>query len=292
MTVPNTNDGSSNPPALKTFLNAGTLRDLPKGSEMAGKSLDQQYEAIQSAGFLGLQDGERATCERQNLARCGSGRINHPSDVAPLVEKHLSEGMLATTLHVGWGSESDAQLDKLVAAVVQASDRYRYPLYVETHRATITQDSWRTVQIVKRFPEIRFNGDFSHWYTGHEMVYGDWEEKLRFIQPVLERVRFIHGRISTPGAIQAALQSNPNGEYIEHFKEIWRRCFEGFLSTALSGDYLIFAPELLPPCIYYAPTYLNTKGEPTESSDRWQDALLLKRIAQEEFSSVQEQLRS
>ena len=39
--------------------------------------------------------------------------------------------------------------------------------HIETHRATICQGMWRTVQFVKRFPELRFNGDFSHWYAGN-----------------------------------------------------------------------------------------------------------------------------
>lgn len=68
--------------------------------------------------------------------------------------------------------EDDDEAARLIDAVLNASVRYDVPLYVETHRATIFQDLWRAVQFVARFPELRFNGDFSHWYTGLEMVYG------------------------------------------------------------------------------------------------------------------------
>ncbi len=56
---------------------------------------------------------------------------------------------------------------------------------------------------------MRFNGDFSHWYAGQEMVYGGFEKKFAFIQPVIERVRFLHGRISSPGCIQVAVEHDP-----------------------------------------------------------------------------------
>lgn len=286
MPVPNTTESSNSSPSLKIFLNTGTLWDLPETSAAPKGTLKEQYQAIRHAGFEGLQDGDIEAARNAHLSIAGSGRVNHPEEVEPLVEKHLQQNFVATTLHVAWGTENDNEVDQLVSKIIETSNSYNYPLYIETHRATITQDNWRTLQIAKRFPEIRFNGDFSHWYTGHEMVYGDWEEKIQFIKPVLDRVRFIHGRIATPGLIQAPISTNPNAEYIQHFREIWRRCFQGFLDTAQNGDYLIFAPELLPPKIYYAQSHLNEKGEAVENSDRWEDTLLLKKIAEEEFANA------
>jgi hypothetical protein len=58
-----------------------------------------------------------------------------------------------------------------------------------------------------------------------------------------------------------------------------RLSFTGFLKTAQDGDVIGFAPELLGPSNCYART--TTNG--TERSDRWRDALLLARLAQEEF---------
>jgi hypothetical protein len=88
----------------------------------------------------------------------------------------------------GWGYEAV----RLIEAVLGASSRRSMPLHVETHRATIFQDIWRTVQFVHQFPQLEFKSHFSHWYTGLEMVYGGFENKLSFIQPAIERVRFLH----------------------------------------------------------------------------------------------------
>jgi sugar phosphate isomerase/epimerase len=106
------------------------------------------------------------------LGKAGLGRVNRPADADSLAARFRDEGLECATLHVGWGMEDDDEAARLIDAVLNASVRYDVPLYVETHRATIFQDLWRAVQFVARFPELRFNGDFSHWYTGLEMVYG------------------------------------------------------------------------------------------------------------------------
>ena len=160
---------------------------------------------------------------------------------------------------------------------------------VETHRATIFQDLWRTVEFVRRFPELRFNGDFSHWYTGLEMVYGGFENKLQFIRPVLDRVRFIHGRIGNPGSIQVDVgQGDPAAQpYVGHFQSLWTACFEGFLKSARQGDYILFVPELLSPRIYYGRLRRTDAGSMEEETDRWTQSLVLRRIAMECFAAAQ-----
>ena len=82
---------------------------------------------------------------------------------------------------------------RLIESILEASITCEFPLYVETHRATIFQDMWRTVEFVRQFPEMRFNGDFSHWYTGQEMVYGGFEKKFE-VHPAGARTRALHSR--------------------------------------------------------------------------------------------------
>ncbi len=134
-----------------------------------------------------------------------SGRVNNAQEAEAFAEQVADGGLECATVHAGWGMEDDDEAGRLLEGILSASVRWRVPLYVETHRATICQDMWRTVQFLKRFPDLRFNGDFSHWYAGQEMVYGGFEKKLAFIAPVIERVRFLHGRIASPGCIQAAV---------------------------------------------------------------------------------------
>jgi sugar phosphate isomerase/epimerase len=241
-------------------------------------------EAVKAVGYDGVQFAalgsaeERSICRKLNMGFAASGRINRPHDAADLAERVAGDGYDCATLHVGWGIESDDEAARLIESILDASQRSNVRFYIETHRATICQDMWRTVQFVSRFPEMRFNGDFSHWYAGQEMVYGGFEMKLRFLGPVLNRVRFLHGRIASPGCIQVPVkQAAP---YVEHFQQLWTASFRGFLRSG-EADSICFAPELLGPDIYYARIF-----EGREETDRWEEALKLKEIAEQCFASA------
>ena len=275
--IRNCNDETESQPRLRFDLNIWNTHDLPPFSAgPVGLSELEKYQMIKDAGFEGVQDGDPDLCEKVGLKLTGQFRMNVPGDLDNKMEEWTSGPYDCATIHVGWGIESDSEVDKLIGEVIELSVRYDFPVFIETHRATVTQDIWRTVEITTRFPEIRFNGDFSHWYTGLEMVNGDFEEKLEFIQPVLDRVRFIHGRIGNPGCIQVDIDPGSNQTYVEHFREFWKRSFTGFLKTAQSGDYLCFTPELLPSEYYYAQLQ-NGK----ETGDRWLQALLYTKMAQD-----------
>jgi hypothetical protein len=275
------NDGAKNAPSLRADITYANVKGLPAYST-APKGDDRAlHQAVKDAGYRGIQGGIPELCHDLGLGVTDSGRVNVPADAGAVARDRKARGFECATLHVGWGMEDDDEAHRLIDAVIEASNRHDFPLYIETHRATITQDLWRTAQFIRKFPDIRFNGDFSHWYTGLEMVYGDFEAKLAFLEPVFERVRFLHGRIGVPGAIQADIGDGSGRANVGHFREMWTRGMMGFLRTAQPGDVLCFAPELLGPDISYARLIPNAAGEWVEESDRWQQAGVYTRIAHE-----------
>ena len=287
------NDGSADAPKLRIYLNAGNLSGLPERSVWPGLTGAEAIARLRTDGFEGLQlDGGDFTLEpADRLPLCGQDRINRPEDADGVIARHAARGMSCVTLHVGWGMEDDATMDRLVEAVLCASERHRLPAFIETHRATITQDMWRTVQLTKRYPEVRFNGDFSHYYCGQEMVYGDFAAKVDFLQPVLDRVGFLHGRVAAPGYIQAPIDSAEavpamavGINYLEHFRTLWRRAMGAFKARAAAGDILVFAPELLKADIYYARVFKDAFGSMVEETDRYAQALLLRDFARDCFA--------
>jgi len=250
--------------------------------------------AIRNAGYNGIQFVEPLQLELVEEARsvglgvCGSGRVNQPSDAYRLAEEGRRAAFECLTLHVGWGYDGEDEAARLIEAILDASKRYSIPLYLETHRATIFQDIWRTVQLIQQFPQLQFNGDFSHWYTGLEMVYGGFENKLSFIQPVIERVHFLHGRIGNPGCMQVDIGDLENASklsYVTHFRTLWTQVFLAFLRRSPRGKSFCFAAELLAPEIYYARMFNGS-----EESDRWQQSLVLTEIARQCFNEAQERL--
>jgi len=184
-------------------------------------------------------------------------------------------------------SESPRLCFYLNEAILLASEKHALPNYIETHRATITQDMWRTVRLTERFPGVRFNGDFSHHNTGQEMVYGGLAMKLEFMEPIFERIAFIHARIGSPGNIQVALQVSEGRpptapgdlDFLADFEAIWTRAMRGFKKHAGPGETLIFCLELLSRQHYYARCFPNAEGQIIEVSDRYAEALLYLEIA-------------
>lgn len=276
---------------LAVYLNLGTLTDLPAWSVGPRGDAAEVMAAVKAAGFEGVQGGDAEEARAAGLGHCGAGRVNEPADADRIARENRDAGSQCATLHVGWGLEDDDAVDRLVRAVLEASAKHGLPMYIETHRATITQDLWRTVQIARRHPDVRFNGDFSHWYTGLEMVYGGFETKLAFMQPVLDRVGFMHGRIGNPGCMQVKVEREASGQwpsYVQHFQAMWTAAMRGFRGWAAPGQRLIFAPELLQPSIFYARTFAGPQpgDAPREECDRWQQALLYADLARECWSSA------
>ena len=269
----NTTDRSALPPRLRCYINMGNVDTLPASSSGPHGDLLAKLPVIKAAGFEGIQGSDPALCRSFGLGCAGSGRYNQPSEVAPSVAQLKADGYECATVHVAWGHESDAEIDALVREIITVSAGEDFPVYIETHRATITQDTWRTVKLVERNPEVRFNADFSHWYTGLEMPYGDLMAKFDFLQPVFERVRFFHGRMGNSSHIQVPLSDPTMPKAVEHFRDMWTRSMAGFLRSAKPGDYVVFAPELLHPEINYARTFINAQGQRVEESDRWSEAL-------------------
>ncbi len=292
--IKNLNDGSGAAPRLKVYLNMGTLVELRADSIWPKLMGVEAMEFLKQAGFEGVQDGDAETCRQAKMGSIASGRVDNLTDAAALAVKMKGLGHQAATLHVGTGFEDDAQMDALVQSILEASVKYDFPLYIETHRATITQDVWRTIQLTKRVPDVAFNGDFSHFYTGLELVYGDLMGKFRMMQPIFDRVKFMHGRISSPGCIQVDVgdgdretpQVHGPSNFIDHYREMWTRAMAGFLKSAKPGDYLVFAPEILAPYIYYGRKFMGSDGKLVEESDRYAQALVLARIARECFTEA------
>src|SRR5580765_8477038 len=233
------NDGSADAPRLSIYLNLDSLADLRTDSLWQGLDGLPRYLRLLADGFEGVQLATNdLPIAGMPFSYCGLNRVNTPVEADAVAAKHASRGDVCLTVHVGWGLEGDDDALRLVEAILAASDRHGIPIFIETHRATITQDLWRTVQITKRFPDVRFNGDFSHYYCGQELVYGDWARKLAFMEPIFLRVGFMHGRIASPGCIQVPvdvdltsrpLQAYGVVNYLDHFKELWTYAMLGFL---------------------------------------------------------------
>jgi hypothetical protein len=289
--TPNTGDGSARAPRLVAGISFLTPAELPDWSAGPHGDRADVYAACKAAGYEAIHTIDPAAAIAAELIPSGMARVfDDPGQIRDAARKWRDAGCDCTTIHLGTGLEDDAEAARLAEAMLTIAAQERHPIYLETHRATMTQDIRRTLDLVTRFPELRFNGDFGHWYIGHELTYGDMDMKFDAMRPVFERTRFLHLRVSSNAFGQLTASDPAEARHLDYYKRMWTAAFEGFLRSAGPGDYIAAHPELLPARAFYPKMIKGPDGELREESDRWTESAFLIDVARECFEHAERAL--
>jgi hypothetical protein len=288
------------PPRLRLDLNLATLWNLPGWSagplDLTGEVL---FRRLRAAGYEGVQSllpVDHRQAASAGLGVIGLGRVQSLEDLERVATAQKSAGCQATSVIAGTGLETGREVRRFAEGIVSLAQELSHPILLETHRGSITQDIRRTVNVLADVPDLIFTGDLSHWYVGHELPLGDFGRLMEVIEPVLRRVRMIHGRLADAGAVQVRMEGRESEMFVEHFRALWLRCFEGFLLEAAPGEVMVFAPELLPASarllgqdftFNYA-RLVASGGDRVEEGDRWSDALGLCQMARDLFDEARQ----
>lgn len=256
-----------------------TLAGLGPDSQAPGG--EGIYDALREAGFGGVQAPTMAGLREAGLVGVGQVMVSAPVQIDALARTQAEAGFAATIVIAGNGLEDDSDCDRFAEALLTAVQRYRHILLLENHRGSMTQDIRRTLNLIARFPELRFCADFTHWYLGHELALGDFEHKLAYMQPFIDRVDIVEGRIGSCNCAQITLESDADDRhFVTDHRRFWTECFRASLRR---GREPVFAPQLLPAVLHhggvdypiaYAQTRRCPAGSWQEQDDRWQQSLL------------------
>ena len=277
-------------------MNLFTLWSLPDTAGAPSLDSPTLLTELRQLGFEGIQGMSAEGAREADLHVFGVAQIADPKALYSLAREQRNAGFEATNVIAGTGFETDTELDSYCDAIINASAKEGHPLYLETHRGSITQDARRTLDAIKRFPELRFTADLSHWYVGNDLSNGNFDAKVEMLDPLFERVRFVQGRVSSPTRVQVALDGPEDNRYfVTQYRSLLKACFAGFLATSQKNARIPFAPELLPASIKfdgrtipldYAYTERSEEGYQVETSNRWQQALWLMEIARGAFAAA------
>lgn len=280
------NDGSQNPPRLRPQQSQWALLKLPMNAETEW-TLDEKFARCKAAGFEAVEcwindETEKEITEtlKRHELRLGMGhRPYKVDDTKAAVERAVRCG--ADYLFAQPGS-AYTPLDDVVTIVTEGrkiANDAGIPFFVETHRNNFTETIPQTRQLIDRVPDIRMTGDLSHFVVVGEF-YG-WEEEGASdkMMPVLERISHLHGRISDGEAAQVDV-GDGSGQTPQFFVKLWSIAMTHWLKGAGPGDVFPFTSELGPP--RYALTLPNGQ----EYSDRWEQALVMKRLAEQAFEQA------
>jgi hypothetical protein len=168
---------------------------------------------------------------------------------------------------------------ELLSGIDALSRQAGIPVYVETHRGTITQDLIRTAQLLESLPSLELTIDYSHYVVAGELhtVSPEAEELL---QSLLPNAASIHTRISNGEQVQIDPGEAGAHPMLPHFERWWESAMRHWRQAERKeGDCFPVVIELGP--APYAITVDEAGSRTTEISDRWAQSLYLKKLVQQ-----------
>ncbi|MHB8635775.1 MAG: sugar phosphate isomerase/epimerase family protein [Fimbriimonadaceae bacterium] len=278
------NDGAQRPPRLQIQHSLWSLIGLPMNAATPW-TLEEKLTEVKAAGFDGvecwLSDDEEAS-HKQALDRHGLRLTlgHHPhtlNDVKAVVAqaKRLNaDFVFAQPLNPYAPLPEAAEFCREARKIANGEG---LALFVETHRNNIPESLNQALQFIDLYPEVRFTGDLSHFVVVGEFYGLEYERAIERMMPVLSRVSHLHGRISNGEAVQVDV-GDGSGPTAQFFVQIWAAAMRAWRAEAAPGDVFPFASELGPP------RYAITLPDGSEFSDRWEQSLVMKRLAEQAWA--------
>lgn len=281
--------------SLRVFQSLWAMSQLPYGG--SEWTVAEKIERIADAGFAGVDIGWTPTLpyaeaiERAQAAGLAYGLVCFPRTIdgfAADLEAFRALDPAPRYLNMQpmpkpFVAEEGAAL---LREWIRMGEEAGFRMLVETHRDRMTTDLRFTLQLVDLVPEMRLVGDLSHFVVGQEFAWPVEEEDHALVRRVLERADMFHGRVASREQTQIAFSWDYHRPWLDLFLGWWEEGFRLWRERSGPGDELVFVTELGPP-MWYAITGPDGK----EMSDRWEEALLLKRHVEEIWTRLEGETR-
>ena len=196
--------------------------------------------------------------------------VRRAVEFAAKVEARWTMCQPATAFH------SLAEITEIVKTGARLAADNGIGYFVETHRNNFTETIPQTLALIEAVPDIAITADFSHFVVVGEFYGWEAEGALERLRPIMERVAHVHGRISNGEAVQVDVGEGEGdeGTPAHFFTRLWAAIFERWRRDAKPGDVMPFTSELGPP------RYAITLPDGREFSDRWEQSLVMKKLAE------------
>jgi hypothetical protein len=198
---------------------------------------------------------------------------------------------------LNFAAEADAELVNIIGGVMPIRPEDAVPLIrrwtgeaeasgqrvlFETHRDSLLNDLYYTLQILDLVPDIRLCADLSHFVVDREMRAPISATDQAYIERILDHSDCFQGRVAGREQVQVQIGFPQHKEWVNIFRGWWG---EGLRRWRLrNGDdaTLHFLCELGPP------PYAMTNAVQDELSDRWDEALVIRGWVEQMWAELEE----
>ena len=280
----NYNDGTQDAPRLQVGQSQWALKGLPMNAPIEW-TLEEKLARCKAAGFEHIEcaivddeTGREAirTIQEAQISWALINRFKSPQQTRDAVRFGAANGALWVACQPASAFHPLDEVVEIVRAGADVAAQCELPFFVETHRDTFTENIPQTLQLMEAIPYMKMTADFSHFVVVGEFYGWSSEGAMERLQPIIERIAHIHGRISNGQAVQVDVGDGggDEGTPADFFTRLWAAMFRNWRKTAQPGDVMPFTSELGPP------RYAITLPDGSEFSDRWEQALVMKKLAE------------
>jgi len=248
------------------------------------RSLEKNVEMILEAGFDGISASVTVQSEFRRAARlvAANGKVIEAQcypqsieDLKPVLELCDVLGVLYLNVQPDLRPRRLAECLHLMDGWLRLIEASPFPVYFETHRNRMTNDLYLTLDLLDHFPSLRLTADLSHYVVSRELPLPVSEEDSGHIQRILNNAWALHGRVASSQQIQLEISFPGHKPWLELFLGWWRYGIRSWSRRANATASLPFVCELGPK------PYAITNREGNDTTDRWGEALLLKKYIED-----------
>ncbi len=155
------------------------------------------------------------------------------------------------------------------------------PVLFETHRDSLLNDLYYTLQVIDLVPDMRLCADLSHFVVDREMREPIGERDQAWIDRILDQSDCFQGRVANREQVQIQIDFPQHQQWVGIFRDWWKNGIRRWRARNDDDATLIFLCELGPP------PYAITDGERRELSDRWEEALTIRRWVRDTWAELE-----
>ena len=201
-------------------------------------------------------------------------------EMAPLLDLAVEMGACQVNAISGVMPIKPEDAVPVVRRWIGEAEERGIPLLFETHRDSLLNDLYYTLQLMELVPEMRLCADLSHFVVDREMRAPINERDSAWISSLLERADCFQGRVANREQVQIQIDFPQHHEWVGVFKDWWQEGIDSWKKRNDDDATLVFLCELGPP------PYAITDANQNELSDRWEEALTIRHWVEEIWASA------